>query len=70
MLSDYINKKLLEMQEGEKSGSATQQAPQAQPTQAQPPQGVGGGIIYCRKCGARNDKGSKFCTTCGASLMA
>ncbi len=75
MLSDYINKKLLDMQEGK---TETAQQAQAQPSpqaQAQrPSQAQGGGnssgIVYCSKCGARNDKGSKFCTTCGTSLLA
>jgi hypothetical protein len=64
MLSDYINKRLLEVQEGGKVDEQQQQT--QQPREQQQPKDDGN--VYCSKCGARNDRESRFCTTCGNAL--
>lgn len=55
-LSDYINQKVLELQEG------TPEAPA--PTTGEKKEEC----AYCEKCGSKNDIYAKYCTHCGAKL--
>jgi hypothetical protein len=64
-ISDYIGKKLVELE-----GAAVDQeaaAQHAQPQQQKAPSTLGAGV-YCGKCGAKNPISANFCESCGRPM--
>jgi hypothetical protein len=63
-MSDYIGKKLVEIED-----AATNQMPaDPQPAAPKPPANTLGAGVYCSKCGAKNPISANFCESCGKPL--
>lgn len=53
--ADFINQKLLEVQEGSAAGIGDETRPSS-------------GHKYCSRCGAKNDADAEYCSKCGVAL--